>query len=78
MEERNVEKGGQCPSCHEGVLVKNSMTKLECENCGWESIVRPEDSDTFVKPPTDNSTLEAICFFIVLILIVLVLLIDKF
>lgn len=59
-------------------MVKHSMTKLECEKCGWESIVRPKDSDTFVKPATDNSTLEAICFFIVLLLIALVLFMDKF
>lgn len=45
-----VETGGTCPSCGVGTLVKHSMTKLECVDCGYESIVEPRDSNLNVKP----------------------------
>ena len=51
MAAATVHTGGACPKCKTGTLVKHTMTKLECNDCGFESIVAPSDSVTFVKKP---------------------------
>jgi len=71
-----AETGGKCPGCKKGTLVKHKMTKLECSDCGWESILDPNQSNTF-KPPKDSILLELACLLIVLLSILFLLYSDK-
>jgi hypothetical protein len=70
------EPGGTCPGCKTGKLVKHKMTKLECEGCGWETIVDPNESNVFMKPQ-GSGKLELFCLLCVLLVILLVLYGDK-
>jgi len=77
MAEPQVKTGGTCPACNEGTLVKNTITKLECTSCGWEAIVEPKDSDTFVKPSPVGATLEKVCFYLIIALLIFLMFGDK-
>ena len=71
-----IETGGTCPACKKGTLVKNKMTKLRCGDCGWESVLDPNQSNVF-NPPKDTRLLELACLIIVLLSILFLLYSDK-
>ena len=66
-----VQTAGTCPSCHTGTLVKNTMTKLACNSCGYEAIVDPKDSNAFVKPGVTLGQLFLLMLVIGVIFLVL-------
>ena len=62
----------KCPSCSDGILQKSKMTKLLCSDCGWESVVRPKDSEAFSEPQI-STILEKFFLFLFFIAILLII-----
>ena len=75
MPDPPVKTAGPCPSCHQGPLVKNTLTKLVCPDCGWEASMDPNDSNVFGKPRATWG--QKMLFFILLGLILLAVCSDK-